>query len=111
MGYVEMAVIFSDSTARELRQAIDSLRALGMRTLILDLRNDPGGLLAQGVAVADLFLTAARPWSHARPESGHDATNSTKDSAPAVAWPRRDRVGEWRHRQRLGDRGGRAAGS
>ena len=55
VGYVEMAV-FSDSTARELRQAIDSLRGLGMRTLILDLRNDPGGLLTQGVAVANLFL-------------------------------------------------------
>jgi carboxyl-terminal processing protease len=55
IGYVEMAV-FSDSTARELRQVIDSLRARGVRTLILDLRNDPGGLLTQGVAVADLFL-------------------------------------------------------
>jgi carboxyl-terminal processing protease len=54
-GYVEMAV-FSDSTARELREAIDSLRGQGMRTLILDLRNDPGGLLTQGVAVSDLFL-------------------------------------------------------
>jgi len=56
VGYVETAV-FSDSTARELRQAIDTLRAQGMRTLVLDLRNDPGGLLSQGVAVADLFLT------------------------------------------------------
>ncbi len=55
IGYVELT-IFSDSTARELRQAIDSLRERGMRTLILDLRNDPGGLLTQGVAVADLFL-------------------------------------------------------
>ena len=55
IGYVELT-IFSDSTARELRHAIDSLRERGMHTLILDLRNDPGGLLAQGVAVADLFL-------------------------------------------------------
>jgi carboxyl-terminal processing protease len=55
VGYVDVR-IFSDSTVRELRQAIDSLNGLGMRTLILDLRNDPGGLLAQGVAVSDLFL-------------------------------------------------------
>jgi carboxyl-terminal processing protease len=56
VGYVQ-ATVFSDSTARELRQAIDSLRRQGMRTLVLDLRNDPGGLLTQGVAVANLFLS------------------------------------------------------
>jgi carboxyl-terminal processing protease len=55
VGYVSAAV-FSDSTVRELRQTIDSLRQRGMRTLILDLRNDPGGLLTQGVAVSELFL-------------------------------------------------------
>lgn len=59
VGYVD-AVIFSDSTARELRGTVDSLRARGMRTLILDLRNDPGGLLAQGVAVSDLFLDSGQ---------------------------------------------------
>jgi carboxyl-terminal processing protease len=59
VGYVDLT-IFSDSTVRELRQAIDSLRGQGMRTLILDLRNDPGGLLAQGVAVSDLFLPSGK---------------------------------------------------
>ena len=55
IGYLAAAV-FSDSTVRELRQTVDSLRQRGMRTLILDLRNDPGGLLTQGVAVSQLFL-------------------------------------------------------
>ncbi len=55
IGYVQ-ATVFSDSTAHELRQAVDSLHAHGMRTLILDLRDDPGGLLSEGVAVARLFL-------------------------------------------------------
>ncbi len=49
---------FSDSTEVELVAAIDSLRAAGARSLILDLRGNPGGLLAQGVQVADLFLDA-----------------------------------------------------
>ncbi len=55
LGYVD-AGVFSDSLARELRHAVDSLRSRGVHTLILDLRNNPGGLLDQGVAVSQLFL-------------------------------------------------------
>jgi len=55
IGYVDLT-IFSQSSSRELRAAIDSLRAAGARKLVLDLRSNPGGLLDQGVAVSDLFL-------------------------------------------------------
>lgn len=55
IGYVDLSV-FSENSDRELRSAIDSLRRAGMTRLIFDLREDPGGLLDQGVAVADLFL-------------------------------------------------------
>ena len=55
IGYVALT-IFSENSDQELRAAIDSLRARGMRALVFDLRGDPGGLLDQGVAVADLFL-------------------------------------------------------
>ena len=54
-GYVQFA-IFSDSSALQLRRAVEGLRAQGARTLLLDLRADPGGLLEQGVEVADAFL-------------------------------------------------------
>src|SRR5690606_36963563 len=40
----------------ELRESIEELRAAGARGLILDLRLNPGGLLDQGVTIADLFL-------------------------------------------------------
>jgi len=55
VGYLDLRV-FSDSAAPELRKEIDSLRATGMKRLLLDLRGDPGGLLDQGVAVSELFL-------------------------------------------------------
>ena len=55
VGYVSLAV-FSTDAARDLATAIDSLRSAGARSLILDLRGDPGGLLDQGIGVADLFL-------------------------------------------------------
>jgi carboxyl-terminal processing protease len=48
---------FSDSTESELIATVDSLRRLGATSLILDLRGNPGGLLTQGVGVADLFLS------------------------------------------------------
>ncbi len=55
VGYVALSV-FSDSTARELKSTVDSLVKAGATSLALDLRANPGGLLDQGVAVADLFL-------------------------------------------------------
>ncbi|HEX6308862.1 MAG TPA: S41 family peptidase [Longimicrobiales bacterium] len=55
VGYVEM-VSFSESSTSELREAIQELRSAGARGVILDLRRNPGGLLDQGVSVADLFL-------------------------------------------------------
>lgn len=57
VGYVSLAnSSISESTARELGDEIARLRERGARSLILDLRNNPGGVLDQGVAVADLFL-------------------------------------------------------
>jgi carboxyl-terminal processing protease len=49
--------VFGESSTEELRQAIDQLRAQGMKGLILDLRTNPGGLLESGVTVSDLFLS------------------------------------------------------
>ncbi|MBI3082395.1 MAG: S41 family peptidase, partial [Gemmatimonadetes bacterium] len=46
----------SETTAAELSKAVDSLRQRGAKSLIVDLRGNPGGVLDQGVAVSDLFL-------------------------------------------------------
>ena len=54
-GYAAVAS-FTDSTNLEVAATVDSLVRAGATSLILDLRNNPGGLLAQGVAVAELFL-------------------------------------------------------
>jgi carboxyl-terminal processing protease len=55
VAYLDIDV-FSEQTASELTKEIGSMRKRGLRALILDLRRNPGGLLEQGVAVADLFL-------------------------------------------------------
>ncbi len=56
VGYIDLKA-FSDSTAKELNGAIAGLLSRGMKTLVLDLRTNPGGLLTQGVRVSDLFLS------------------------------------------------------
>lgn len=55
VGYAMLST-FSDSARLELTRTVDSLVAAGATSLILDLRNNPGGLLNQGVAIADMFL-------------------------------------------------------
>jgi carboxyl-terminal processing protease len=55
VGYVEL-VRFSERSTEELKTAIETLRSQGMKGLILDMRRNPGGLLDQGISIADLFL-------------------------------------------------------
>ncbi len=55
IGYLDVNE-FSEVVTAELAAAVDSLVKQGMTGLVLDLRGNPGGLLDQGVAVADLFL-------------------------------------------------------
>lgn len=55
VGYVALHTL-SEGAAQELATEVWSLRKQGMRTLVLDLRNNPGGLIKQGAQVAELFL-------------------------------------------------------
>lgn len=55
VGYVSLSPV-SETSALEVAEAVDSLRRVGMKSLIFDLRGNPGGLLDQGIAVSDLFL-------------------------------------------------------
>jgi len=57
VGYVSLAYsTMGNTVVEEVRVAVDSLRGEGARSLVLDLRDAPGGLLNEGVALADLFL-------------------------------------------------------
>lgn len=48
---------FSETTTDEILNALNSLKKQGMKKLILDLRNNPGGLLSQAFQVADIFIS------------------------------------------------------
>ncbi len=57
-GYLRITS-FSETTADDVSRAVAQLKRDnpgGLRGLVLDLRNNPGGVLEAGVAVADAFL-------------------------------------------------------
>jgi carboxyl-terminal processing protease len=58
VGYVRVTT-FNEQTEANLRDALEDLKAAigpGLKGVVVDLRNNPGGLLEQAVAVADVFL-------------------------------------------------------
>jgi carboxyl-terminal processing protease len=56
IGYVRISS-FIQNTTDELKKALQELKAEGMRGLIVDLRDNPGGLLGAAVEISDLFVT------------------------------------------------------
>jgi carboxyl-terminal processing protease len=56
-GYVRLAQ-FQERSDRDLQRALEKIVAekSGLKGLVLDLRNNPGGLLTQAVRVSDMFL-------------------------------------------------------
>jgi carboxyl-terminal processing protease len=55
IAYIRVAA-FTETTVDELTRTVDSLQRAGMRGLVLDLRNNPGGLLRAAVEVSSIFL-------------------------------------------------------
>lgn len=55
IGYLQLTSV-SREAPYEVREAVNQLRSQGARALIFDLRGNPGGILEEGVALADLFL-------------------------------------------------------
>ncbi len=55
IGYIKISQ-FTHGTAKALERAIRKLQEEGVKGFIIDLRNDPGGLLSEAVGVGDLFI-------------------------------------------------------
>jgi len=55
LGYVKL-LHFGNEVVNEFRAALNDLEDQGMQALIIDLRNNPGGLLSAAVDIADMFL-------------------------------------------------------
>lgn len=60
VGYIAMTGGFNQTTYAEFTDAIRRLKAQGMKELVLDLKNNGGGLVSQAYRVANTFLDAGQ---------------------------------------------------
>jgi carboxyl-terminal processing protease len=56
VGYIRIKNFMNEDTAEDFKTAIDQLKSQGMKGMILDLRENGGGLLSQAVGVASQFI-------------------------------------------------------
>lgn len=56
VGYIRIKTFMNENTAEDFKNTIDQLKAQGMKGMILDLRENPGGLLSEAVGVASQFI-------------------------------------------------------
>jgi carboxyl-terminal processing protease len=83
VGYMDLKA-FSDSTVREVTRSVNALLGQGMKSLIIDMRSNPGGLLDQGVKVSDLFLG---PGQRIASLKGRGAVNREYADSTVQRWP------------------------
>lgn len=55
IAYIQLT-LFGENTARELDVIVQDIQTRGVKGIVLDLRNNPGGLLAESIAVSGKFL-------------------------------------------------------
>jgi carboxyl-terminal processing protease len=84
VGFVVLNTV-SETSADELTQAVGDLVKKGMKSLVLDLRGNPGGLLDQGVGVSELFLDPGQEVVSTRGRAPL-STRTFRDTKPQL-WP------------------------
>ncbi|MFW6181408.1 MAG: S41 family peptidase [Spirochaetota bacterium] len=81
IGYIRISQ-FSEPTAGALRDQLDELRTQGIDALIVDLRNNPGGLLSSVINISDMFLeNGVIVSTRGRDKSQNQVFMSHKDAA------------------------------
>ena len=56
IGYIRIKTFMNENTTQDLKAIIEELKAQGMKGIVLDLRENPGGLLTEAVGVTSQFV-------------------------------------------------------
>ncbi|HKI30605.1 MAG TPA: S41 family peptidase [Gemmataceae bacterium] len=59
IGYIRLTG-FSETAPKEMKDAVTQLQKQGLRGLVIDLRNNPGGLLRAAVEISNLFISEGK---------------------------------------------------
>lgn len=87
IGYIRLS-IFQERSAKDLEEALSDLEKKGMDGLVLDLRNDPGGLLNVAADVASKFLPTGEMIVYTKGrDKRQDMEFRAKDKKPRTDYP------------------------
>lgn len=86
IGYVKISQ-FQEKTASELADALKKLSEKGIVSLVLDLRNNPGGLLNSAIEVSGEFLPSEKLVVYIKGKSGEKVEYHTKGKRPNYDYP------------------------
>ncbi len=86
-GYIQITQ-FQDNTAKQFKEKLDNQLDEKVKGIVIDLRNNPGGLVYAATDVADLFLDAGLIVSTKNPNTGsEDKIHADKDNTIAKDIP------------------------
>jgi carboxyl-terminal processing protease len=88
VGYIRLTE-FREDSFKEFEKGLQDLKAKGADSLILDLRNNPGGLLVTAIKVAEIFLPEGKliVSTKGRQEAQNFVNKSTNKNPDFVGWP------------------------
>ena len=84
VGYVGLTGGFQETTAAELDDAVGNLKKQGMKSLILDLRGKPGGILEEAVQVVSRFIPEGKTVVSVKGRSSFAQTRELKSEGGEV---------------------------
>ncbi|MFA6379329.1 MAG: S41 family peptidase, partial [Candidatus Omnitrophota bacterium] len=88
IGYIRLTE-FREDSYKEFRKALDTLKEKGADSLILDLRNNPGGLLNIAIEITEEFLPEGQiiVSTKSRNPSQNNVTKSSNKNGAFLTWP------------------------
>jgi carboxyl-terminal processing protease len=86
IGYIRLST-FGERTAEEMSDAVAALQAAGAKALILDLRENPGGLLPAAISVCELFVPQGSVIVTTRGRNGVVQESFVSQSPPQFTGP------------------------
>lgn len=81
IGYIRLSM-FSETTGADFLQKLNELKAQGMKALILDLRNNPGGLINESVKVAGQLVPKGPIVSVIGKDGSRETFSSSLEQSP-----------------------------
>lgn len=94
IGYVPLQR-FNETATQELEQSLRRMQREGAAAVILDLRENPGGILEQSLDITDLFLPAGQEIASVRARNGEVQRYTTRAKAVVPSLPLVVLTDEW----------------